>query len=73
MRTMLLHLGQARICPMADLSRTFKRAWQVVQDTENSSTLIAYVVLDPVCSHAAAIGLAALAIRRVTVSSGGES
>jgi hypothetical protein len=38
MSTMLPHLGQARIWPMADASRTLRRAWQVVQSTVKSST-----------------------------------
>jgi hypothetical protein len=33
--TILSHLGHARICPMAATSRTWSRAWHVVQVTEN--------------------------------------
>lgn len=36
--TMPPHLGQARILPMADSSRTFSRVWHVVQGRANSST-----------------------------------
>ncbi len=36
--TMLPHLGQVRICPMTDSSRTRKRAWHVVHAIENGST-----------------------------------
>jgi hypothetical protein len=36
--TMLPHLGQARILPIADWSRTRSLAWQVVQTIENNST-----------------------------------
>jgi hypothetical protein len=36
--TMLPHFGQARICPIAELSRTRRRAWHVVQEIENGST-----------------------------------
>ena len=36
--TMLPHFGQARICPIAELSRTRSRAWQVVHEIENGST-----------------------------------
>jgi hypothetical protein len=32
------HLGQARICPMADPSRTFSRVLQVVQVMEKGGT-----------------------------------
>ena len=35
--TMLLHLGQARILPMAATSRTLSLAWQVVQVIANNS------------------------------------
>ena len=36
--TMLPHLGQARICPIAAGSRTFSRARQVVHAIEKGST-----------------------------------
>jgi hypothetical protein len=36
--TILPHLGHARICPIAELSRTRSRDWHVVQEIENGST-----------------------------------
>jgi hypothetical protein len=41
--TMLLHLGQLRICPIAARSRTLSRARQVGQAMANNSTMNALV------------------------------
>jgi hypothetical protein len=37
-RTMLSHFGQIRICPIADTSKTFSLAWQVVQEIVKSDS-----------------------------------
>jgi hypothetical protein len=50
--TMLLHLGQARMSPIADSSRTLSRALQVVQWMMKSSTA-GYLIV--VCGWSAGV------------------